>query len=205
MLYLPPQIAHHGVSMGDCITLSIGLRSPTHDEIWDSFAGHICDHITKEIHLDDPDMQLQSNPGEMKPEIINKLKSIISNYADDNALSDWFGKFSTEPKSANTVITPDEPITQDELISYLNSDVSIRWNEGSRFSYYLPSDNSNKIKLFYDGYEQQLNETLAPLVKLICSTNEILFSSLSPLAQSGQQMDLLLDLINGGHLYVEEE
>jgi len=29
MLYLPPHVAHDGIAMGDCMTISIGFRSPT--------------------------------------------------------------------------------------------------------------------------------------------------------------------------------
>src|SRR3546814_10873348 len=28
MLYLPPHVAHDGVAMGDCMTISIGFRAP---------------------------------------------------------------------------------------------------------------------------------------------------------------------------------
>lgn len=30
MLYLPPQVAHDGVALGDCMTISIGFRAPDH-------------------------------------------------------------------------------------------------------------------------------------------------------------------------------
>lgn len=30
MLYLPPHVAHDGVAIGDCMTISIGFRAPTH-------------------------------------------------------------------------------------------------------------------------------------------------------------------------------
>ena len=37
MLYLPPGIGHHGVAEDDCITLSVGFRAPTIDDILTSF------------------------------------------------------------------------------------------------------------------------------------------------------------------------
>ena len=33
MLYLPPKIAHYGIAEGECMTLSIGFRTPSHREI----------------------------------------------------------------------------------------------------------------------------------------------------------------------------
>jgi len=33
MLYLPPNVAHDGIAIGDCMTISIGFRSPTHADL----------------------------------------------------------------------------------------------------------------------------------------------------------------------------
>lgn len=205
MLYLPPQIAHHGISMGDCITLSIGLRSPTHEQILTSFTDYLCNITVKEQHLDDPNLKLQENPGEMNTAAISQLKSVIESYLKEDSLSSWFGQYSTEPKTDYIVQLPDEPIEEADLPDYLASSDSIRRNEGSRFSFYQSEDKSGQIKLFYDGYEQLLGSECTALVKLICSTNEIPTATIRALLSTGKQTNLLLDLINGGHLYAEDE
>lgn len=204
MLYLPPQIAHHGISMGDCITLSIGLRSPTHDQILTSFTDYLCNIATKEHHLDDPDLELQSNPGEMNADVITQLKNVIQSHLKDDSLSSWFGQYSTEPKTEYVVQLPEDPIEEAELAEYLEHSNAIRRNEGSRFSFYIADDKPDKIKFFYDGYEQLLGKECIDLIKLICSANEIPSSSIVAQLSAGQPTDLLLDLINGGHLYAEE-
>ena len=205
MLYLPPQIAHHGISMGDCITLSIGLRSPTHEQILTSFTDYLCNITVKEQHLDDPNLKLQENPGEMNTAAISQLKNVIESYLKEDSLSSWFGQYSTEPKTDYIVQLPDEPIEEADLPDYLASSDSIRRNEGSRFSFYQSEDKSGQIKLFYDGYEQLLGSECTALVKLICSTNEIPTATIRALLSTGKQTNLLLDLINGGHLYAEDE
>lgn len=205
MLYLPPQIAHHGISMGDCITLSIGLRSPTHEQILTSFTDYLCNITVKEQHLDDPNLKLQENPGEMNAAAISQLKNVIESYLKEDSLSSWFGQYSTEPKTDYIVQLPDEPIEEADLPDYLASSDSIRRNEGSRFSFYQSEDKSGQIKLFYDGYEQLLGAECTALVKLICSTNEIPTAAIRALLSTGKQTNLLLDLINGGHLYAEDE
>ncbi len=204
MLYLPPQVAHHGISMGDCITLSIGLRSPTHEQILSSFADYICSTTIKEQHLDDPNLKNQSNPGEMNADVINQLKEVIQDYLKDDSLSGWFGQYSTEPKSDYIVQLPDDPIEEAELMDYLANATAIRRNEGSRFSFYQSEDKPEQIKFFYDGYEQILSTDSAPLIKLICSANQISIKTLCEFVSAGNPTNLLLDLINGGHLYAEE-
>jgi len=39
-LYLPPGVAHEGVALGDCITISIGFRLPAWQEIADAWQDH---------------------------------------------------------------------------------------------------------------------------------------------------------------------
>ncbi|WP_250658292.1 cupin domain-containing protein [Alkalimarinus coralli] len=204
MLYLPPQIAHHGVSLGDCITLSIGLRSPSHEQILSAYTDHVCSMITKEHHLDDPNLKLQTNSGEINPDVITDIKNIISSYINEDSISDWFGQYSTEPKSEHIVEPLEETFDKEELRDYLSESGFIRWNEGSRFSYYQPNDKSGQIKLFYDGVEQQLCRADEPLIKLICGANQIPVKEISDKIVTGKQFDLLLELINGGHLYLEE-
>ncbi|UZE97929.1 cupin domain-containing protein [Alkalimarinus alittae] len=204
MLYLPPQVAHHGISMGDCITLSIGLRSPTHDQILTSFTDYICNIAVKELHLDDPNLTIQDNPGEMNTYVMDQLKEVVQRYLTNDMLSGWFGQYSTEPKSDHIVQLPEDPIEETELMNYLANANSIRWNEGSRFSYYLAEDKPDQIKFFYDGFEQLLGLDSIPLVKLICSGNQIPLKPLFALLSAGSTTNLLLDLINGGHLYAEE-
>ena len=45
MLYLPPQYAHDGVALGDCMTYSIGFRSPSYQELGEAFLQFMADSI----------------------------------------------------------------------------------------------------------------------------------------------------------------
>ncbi|MFD2228613.1 cupin domain-containing protein [Alkalimarinus sediminis] len=204
MLYLPPQIAHHGISMGDCITLSIGLRSPTHEEVLTSFTDYVCNITVKEKHLDDPNLKLQPNPGEMSTEVISQLQNVIQSYLKEESLSSWFGQYSTEPKTDYIVQLPEDPIEEAALTGYLACSDCVRWNEGSRFSFFQSQTTPDKIKFFYDGFEQILGRECVELVKLICSSNTIPTTAICDLLTPGKPTNLLLDLINGGHLYAED-
>ncbi len=205
MLYLPPQIAHHGISQGDCITLSIGFRSPSHDEVWSSFADHICSTISREIHLDDENMTTQANPGEIQTEVIDKLKEIITHYSTNDTLSSWFGRYSTEPKSEHIIEPPDDLETEETLLSDYDPTASVRWNEGSRFCFYDANSPDTTIRFFYDGNEQLRPTTDRAFIEKVCSTNSCSLSELLLLTESGNTMDLLLELLNSGHLYIEDE
>lgn len=48
-LYLPPRLAHHGVSRSDdCMTYSIGFRAPTRPELWRAFGERLAERASED-------------------------------------------------------------------------------------------------------------------------------------------------------------
>jgi len=45
MLYLPPQYAHDGIALGECMTYSIGFRAPSYQELGEAFLQFMADSI----------------------------------------------------------------------------------------------------------------------------------------------------------------
>src|SRR5690606_31264594 len=120
----------------DCITLSIGFRSPTHQEILSSWTDYIYGQIVDEIHLDDPHLQRQDNPGEIKPEVFQQVQDIILSYAQQkDRLIDWFGRYTTQAKHDGIVEQPEPQLTPAMAKELLSHGIPLHRNEGSRFSY----------------------------------------------------------------------
>lgn len=122
MLYLPPQIAHWGVAVGDdCMTYSIGFRAPKQAELMHEFLSYLQDDLTlkntQNILYSDPDLQLQNHPAEVSDEMIQQVKSILEKINwDNNHVADFLGQYLTEPK-------PDvvfEPARQLSLPKFMN-------------------------------------------------------------------------------------
>ncbi|MFX5684730.1 cupin domain-containing protein, partial [Acinetobacter baumannii] len=57
MLYLPPQYAHDGVAIGECMTYSVGFRSPAYQELGESFLEFMMDTIDLSGRYEDPDLK----------------------------------------------------------------------------------------------------------------------------------------------------
>lgn len=204
MLYLPPQIAHYGIAENDCITLSVGFRSPTDDELWSSFTDYVCHHIPADQHLDDPDMETQENPGLIKQDLLNQVRNrFIQHINDPKLFHTWFGKFLTEPKSEHTVAPADEePLDEDDIRFLLEEQHPLRWNEGSRFSYSLEKDT---VLFFCDGECYELPTCAEPFAALLCQQSQIDVSALqSSLELSQDNLALLAGLCNKGSLYWED-
>ena len=120
MLYLPPQIAHWGISESDdCMTYSIGFRAPKTQELQHEFLSYLQDNLIVEGLYADADLKLQNHPAEMSDEMINKVGEMLQKITwDKNDVADFLGKYLTEPK-LDVVYEPNRKISKAEFIKQL--------------------------------------------------------------------------------------
>jgi 50S ribosomal protein L16 3-hydroxylase len=120
MLYLPPQIAHWGISESDdCMTYSIGFRAPKLKELQHEFLNFLQDNLNTEGLYKDADLSLQHHAAEISDAMIAKvdaaLRGIVWN--KDN-VADFLGKYLTEPK-LDVVFEPNRKISKAEFCKEL--------------------------------------------------------------------------------------
>lgn len=201
MLYLPPGIGHHGVAEDDCITLSVGFRAPTIDDILTSFTDFLSQKDKASEHLDDADLTVQDNPGTIAPQVIDRLDSVIREQLGDRRnLALWFGQFATAPKSLDIVVPADEPAAAEDLAVAIRAGEQLRWNEGSRFAYH---ELDNETALFVDGEQYLLKGDARPLAPLLCAGARINMAELAEFAGDDALLGLLTTLYNQGSVYFE--
>ena len=100
MLYLPPRVSHWGVALTQCLTYSIGFRSPTVSELLSDLAVEVLaqDH---DLHYSDPPLDSTMASEEIAPEFVKQVKELLLRALDnDELLADWFARFMTTPKYA---------------------------------------------------------------------------------------------------------
>ena len=201
MLYLPPGIGHHGVADNDCITLSIGFRAPTTDDLLTGFTDFLCSRSDTSKHLSDPDLQIQENPGIIRTEVIDSLDAIIrEQLLDSRQLALWFGQFATAPKSPDILEPPEKTVIAEQVGPLLLSSHQIRWNEGSRFAYH---ELRGETALFVDGEQYLLRGDATPIAAILCAGARPDMTKLASLAGDDAISGLLCTLINQGSLYFE--
>ena len=102
MLYLPPQIAHWGVAVGDnCMTYSIGFRAPKTQELMLEFLSYLQDNISDSENAlySDPDLPLQNHPAKIDDLMVNKVSAMLQKITWDKlTVADFLGQYLTEPK-----------------------------------------------------------------------------------------------------------
>ncbi|MEX0604210.1 MAG: cupin domain-containing protein [Marinobacter sp.] len=201
MLYLPPGIGHHGVATDDCITLSVGFRAPSVDDVLTGFTDFLCAHPETNNPLADPDLKCPDNPGAISPELIRKLGDVIARYTNDPLqLAYWFGQYATVPKSANILVAPDSPMSPDALLSEIEDGATLRWNEGSRFAYH---EGDAETALFVDGERYLLRGEALGLAPVLCRGNRPDTVAMAGYLEDEALLGLITNLYNHGNLILE--
>jgi len=120
MLYLPPQIAHFGISESDdCMTYSIGFRAPKTQELMHEFLSYLQDNINEEGLYTDPDLKLQNHPSEISDKMIEHVNTMLHKMTwDKNCVADFLGRYLTEPK-LDIVFEPARKISKSEFTKQL--------------------------------------------------------------------------------------
>lgn len=104
MLYLPPRWGHDGIAEGpDCMTCSIGFRTPTPTELAREVLQRMVDNLQapdKEPHYRDPAQSATATPG-LIPEALQMFtqKAVIQALNDARSLASALGEALTEPKA----------------------------------------------------------------------------------------------------------
>jgi 50S ribosomal protein L16 3-hydroxylase len=114
MLYLPPHIAHCGISESDdCMTYSIGFRAPSYQELAHEFLNFLQDKLPDNSNIKgmytDPDLAVQKHPGEISDALQANIYAALSGMTWNKAIiADFLGHYLSEPKNHVYFDAPDE-------------------------------------------------------------------------------------------------
>jgi 50S ribosomal protein L16 3-hydroxylase len=110
LLYLPPQIAHDGVAVDECITCSIGFRAPLLQEIAEAFLDHLRDAIAVPGRYADPGLRPARHPARVDRALLHGFAQALQGIRwsrDDVAR--FVGRFASEPAQGVVFETPARP------------------------------------------------------------------------------------------------
>ena len=198
MLYLPPGVGHHGIAEGECMTISVGFRAPSHRDILMQFTDFISDQLSESLRYSDADQQPVSNPGRIDEQAIDRIQAVLRQYTEDrNLIARWFGSAMTQTKHPQS---EEETIEQwSELTSEFGT-CNLRVNEGSRLAFYEGSPSV----VFADGEcHDCADEQRLLLAKKLCSHQRLQPEEWCGCKTEESQL-WLLELINRGILYIEK-
>ena len=112
MLYLPPQYAHDGVAEGECMTYSIGFRSPSYQELGEAFLQFMADSIDLPGRYADPNLALSNNPAEIPRHMLATITEEMNKVRfTEEDVTIFLGEHLSEPKHNVFFTGPAKPLT----------------------------------------------------------------------------------------------
>jgi len=112
MLYLPPHYAHNGIAEDDCMTYSIGFRTPAYQELAEQFLVYLQDRIEVDGMYADPDLKTQKHPSEISTAMLHQVEQAINHVRwDREDIANFLGCYLSEPKPHIFFDAPERPLS----------------------------------------------------------------------------------------------
>ncbi|MFZ5699284.1 MAG: JmjC domain-containing protein [Pseudomonadota bacterium] len=210
LLYLPPHLAHWGIAQGECMTYSVGFRTPSDRELLDGFCNHLVEQTPERQRYGDSGSKPVQHPGVLEPQAIAALRTRLTHLIKmPGALEAFLGRALSEPKYAtHATATPAKRWTKAALGKALMKAGAVRRDEGSRFL--LVPDASLPAPapaLYVDGERfvpEHASTKLLVAAALIANHRVIDPPVLRELLADEAAATLILHLFNSGHLYLPD-
>jgi len=112
LLYLPPRCAHDGVAIdGGCITVSIGFRAPSAQELGSKFLDYLQDHLRLSEIYEDPELEPQRRPARLGEDAVRKVRKMLRQIRwTGGDVARFLGCHLTEPKAQVVIPRPVRPL-----------------------------------------------------------------------------------------------
>ncbi len=196
LLYLPPGVAHHGVALEQCMTWSIGMRAPSAADFFQTFGEWLADKQGEGERYRDPGLEVATRSGEIDSLAIDRFHDFFrtGNPGSDD-FSAFLGAFLSRYRLAHEPAPPAMEIDPADLMKSLARGERLRYNPWTRL---LWIESKNGARLFAAGTEYSCTVECA---QTICDPDR-----LSQLSHSlpERELELLCELLNRGHLYLEQ-
>jgi len=202
MLYLPPNVAHHGVALEECMTFSIGFLAPTHTEMLNDYVQNVTAQMDKDLRYTDPELTLPKDNGEITPQALEKIQQIIRGLSLDNhSINQWFGQFISQSRGGSDYECPEPEFDSIEWLEEYKGAGFMR--RAARMMFLRDGEN---VTLFAEGQAIPLSPSLAFAAPLLSQQRDFPFADLEkPLSENAEFVALLTDLTNQGFFYFYDE
>lgn len=111
LLYLPPEWAHDGVAVGECMTYSVGFRAAPTQDLAEQFLMFLQDRVKLPDRYRDPDLKLQKHPAKIDAPMIDQVADMLDRIRwNRDTVRDFLGSYLTEPKSHVFFEPPAKPL-----------------------------------------------------------------------------------------------
>jgi len=198
MLYLPPGVAHYGVALSDCMTYSIGFRSPLLHDLLTEWSDTLLLNDTNQQRYTDASFTIQGNPAELSQERVDTLYEAMMQCANNkDSFAPFIARLLSQPSSdIETIIEP--AYEWNELLAELGQQQYFQRSEYARFLYITRDDG---LDVYINGESTYHQGTVCNMIMQLCSKRVFLIPELSEYQHDQACQQTLLDWFNQGYLF----
>ena len=193
MLYLPPDVPHHGIAVDPCLTVSVGMRAPSSAELIGDWLDDLLAGADESIRYRDPDLALPADPNEIDAAAMERVVAALNaiRMNDPDRLGDWFGRFITTYRASGEVMPGPEATSRIELEWDLQQGARLLRHPFSRFAW---RRRRTQATLFCSGVDHVMPVKDARLLAAAESIDGEAYASLSDAGR-----DAVMALAAQGH------
>ncbi len=191
VLYVPPGVAHWGVSVDNSLCYSIGFRAPSLADVVLGYSEELAAGLSGDLRLQDPKRQQPLRAGEITQADLQQTKRQLQQVLHDDAvLARWLGMHMTQPRYPE-LIQPAEHAVQRQSRLSLHPSSRLAWLE-----------QEDQFRVFVDGDSQLLpvSNNLRNALQTLASGGSVTYNSL---ARNHACLGWCTELLTRGSLQLE--
>lgn len=157
IMYVPPGCAHWGIAdTDDCITISIGFRAPSHEEIIAQLCDDVASQLSDDLRYQDVAINPEQHPAEISQSVLDNVINIVKQHLlNSEAILHSFGKLMTEPKYADE----QDPFISNNEILYKRLDTRIAYFKNGDTLTVFANGNGLQTNAYHENFIQNLSDS----------------------------------------------
>ena len=214
LLYLPPNVAHHGIGQGvepgesedphkHCMTASVGFRAPSIKTMTSDYVNFLNENTHDTTRFTDSSTAIPEHHAEISDETITQFVDYLQQglTLDHDLVKRWLGQYRSDNKafedSAREIAEYQNKINLKQLLSILEQATL----EQSPYSNFLFSHLKQNSLLFVDGCTYETSKKFA---EIICDEQQINSEALLSI-MNDRDKEVLLALFNNGSILASDD
>jgi 50S ribosomal protein L16 3-hydroxylase len=197
MLYLPPNVAHHGVALEPGMTWSIGSRAPSGADLLQGLGEWLAFSDNDGGRYTDPDLNIVSRAGEIDRNALQRLRKFMSSSIEESQNIDHFlAAFLSRFRLAHDPMPPPSVTSPESLVKEIGCGAILHRNPWTRLTWV---EGKSGAHLYAAG---QPYECSIELAEALCAEDQ---ARIKEEVINQSSLGTLTKLINNGHFLLTNE
>lgn len=197
MLYLPPNVAHHGIALDPGMTWSIGSRAPSAADLLQGIGEWLAFYEDEGGRYSDPGLIPAARSGEISQDALRDLRQMMLVSIDNNrGLDNFLGTFMSRFRLAHEPQPPPISTVSGQVFKMLSEGRKLLRNPWTRLLW-LEVDTG--ASLFAAG---QVYDCSTVLAEALCAGQVV---NIDTAELSKKSLETLTRLINDGHFILAQD